>query len=91
MTLVGDSLPTTGTAILIWGARVNLPLPIGTVYAFPPLLTEVILPDIAGTLGRNLQIPQDPALVGVPFAWQLWVIETSGALANSNGLEVLIG
>jgi hypothetical protein len=97
ITLAAAALKNQTTGILIWGKRVGIQSPLGNVLAFPPLAAQAFTTAGGKTNPEEwslpLQVPPGPGLAGLPFAWQIWILDPGAAqgIAHTAGLEVLIG
>ena len=98
LTLAAASLRASAPGLLALGRRVSLPLPIGTVYAFPPLVTLGFMTPAGGSAAGQswlfpLSVPTDAALVGLGVAGQVWILDSGAAdgLAHTAGAEFVIG
>jgi len=97
ISLVAAGLKNQSAGVLVWGLRANIPLPVGNIYAFPALVVDGFATGGGKTNPEDkvffFRLPKDTGLVGLPLVWQLWMADpgAAGGLANTAGLEALIG
>lgn len=98
LTLNASNLVEGSGGVLVFGGRVDIPLPIGPIYAFPPFLTLGFTTPgstkpVAQVVPFLFKVPSDPALLGQPLAWQVWMVDPGavGGVCATGGLEVVIG
>lgn len=96
ISLLAAKLKDSSAGVLVCGRRTAIPLPLGTIYAFPPLIA-LGAGTASGASAQSLLfpfvIPGDPALRGLSVAWQLWLLDPGAAdgLVHSDGAEAVIG
>jgi hypothetical protein len=84
-------------ALVLWGRQANLGTAIGTVYAFPILLTTASLTQGsgpgAGYADTEFAVPADASLAGAQLAFQAWIPDAGAqdSIAHTNGLALTIG
>lgn len=83
-------------AFFLWGVRVAVAIPYGTLYATPVVLLPVKLAgQTPGNGHATLQftLPLDARLKGLRIAMQGWVLDpaAAGGLAHTQGLEMTVG
>lgn len=91
LTLTAPTLPTL-PALLLWGARADLPLPFGRLYV-DPILWLTFGASGPGRVDTPVAIPTDPSLIGVEVAFQSWLIDLAlvAPRAHSNGVAFRLG
>ena len=95
LTLTAALLKGSSAGFLALGLRGDLPLPIGSVYVLPPMVTLGFA--TSGTTAQSvlfpLLVPGDSGLLGMSVAGQVWILDPGAqdGLAHTGGVQLIIG
>lgn len=98
VSLAAATLMDASAGVLVMGPRSSIPLPLGSIYVAPPLSLAVFATAaapmrMAQSWLFNLAVPNDPGLLSLSVAAQLWMVDPGATmgLCHSCGVEFTIG